>query len=448
MKKLIYIVDDEPLQLHYLQAALRKSNYSVEAFSDPREMLAALEEQEPHAAVVDLIMPELSGVELIREIRKRSPRLPLIAVTAYPEIETAMQAVRAGANDYLKKPFQTAELQLVVERLLEASHLRENLEAIVDQSAQQYSLESFIGTSPAIERVRVELRRLADMPKTNVLIHGENGTGKSYAARVLHYTHPDAAKRLIEINCAKHTTEELESELFGWDETLSDGSVIHHPSLCEVAEGGTILLDYITDADIQVQRKLHEYLIRVSGESVSPDDPIGCRIIAATTVDPGTEAGRAKFYPPLFETLSLFDLSMPTLRERGEDIVDLAQHFIVRSESSSSVKVRGLTDAAKEALRGYAWPGNVRELKSVIERALVTTETAMIDAKDLHLGAMYHTKEDESGISDTLASLRELEIQQIRRVLEYTNGDVTKAAQILGISRKSLWERRKRYSLD
>jgi DNA-binding NtrC family response regulator len=447
MKKLIYIVDDEPLQLNYLRTALRKINYLVRTFSDPYDFLQALDTNTPDIAVIDLVMPQLSGVELIGEIRSKSPRLPIIAVTAYPEIESAIGAVRAGANDYLKKPFQTAELQLVVERLLQSAHLRDNLDAMIDKNASQYSLDAFIGSSPIIETIRVELQRLADMPNENVIITGQNGSGKSYAARILHYAHPDASKRLVEINCARHTKEELEAELFGWDEELPDGSLLHHPSLCEVAEGGTILLDYISQADLDTQRKLHEFLL---GQSSTDEGGKGttCRIIAATTVDLDSPDASRAIDPLLLEHFSLFRVDMPALHVRGEDIIALALHFIETSESSTSVNVRGLTDAAKDELLEYPWPGNVRELKSVIERALVTTETHMIDAKDLHLGSTYHTKGDESIISDTLSSLRELEIQQIRRVLEYTHGDVTKAAQILGISRKSLWERRKRYSLD
>jgi DNA-binding NtrC family response regulator len=410
MKKLIYIVDDEPLQLNYLRTALRKINYLVRTFSDPYDFLQALDTNTPDIAVIDLVMPQLSGVELIGEIRSKSPRLPIIAVTAYPEIESAIGAVRAGANDYLKKPFQTAELQLVVERLLQSAHLRDNLDAMIDKNASQYSLDAFIGSSPIIETIRVELQRLADMPNENVIITGQNGSGKSYAARILHYAHPDASKRLVEINCARHTKEELEAELFGWDEELPD----------EVAEGGTILLDYISQADLDTQRKLHEFLL---GQSSTDEGGKGttCRIIAATTVDLDSPDASRAIDPLLLEHFSLFRVDMPALHVRGEDIIALALHFIETSESSTSVNVRGLTDAAKDELLEYPWPGNVRELKSVIERALVTTETHMI---------------------------RELEIQQIRRVLEYTHGDVTKAAQILGISRKSLWERRKRYSLD
>lgn len=444
MKKLIYIVDDEPLQLHFLQAALKNTDYEVESFSDPFDMLRSIAIRVPDAAVVDLIMPELSGVELIRRIREQAPTLPLIAVTAYPEIETAMNAVRAGANDYLKKPFQSVELQLVVERLLQEQHIRNNLESIIGSNAQKYSLESFIGDSPAIKQMRVEMLRLADMENAHILICGETGSGKSFLARVLHFTRPDVTKRLVEVNCARCTREELDAELFGWTEALSDGSLVPHPSLCEVARGGTILLDYVTHAEMTTQRRLFEYITAPPSEhGVLP-----CRIIATTTADPETEEGQAAFHPPLYEALSLFRIALPSLRQRGRDVLALARMFIRISGTSTAVRVQDLTPAAEQALLAYDWPGNVRELKSVIDRAIITTQTNMIDAGDLHLRSTPHPDGSQPGGATAVMSLREHEIAQIRRVMTLTKGDMTKAAQILGISRKSLWERRKRYALD
>jgi len=444
MKPLIYIVDDEPLQLHYLQVALSRSNYDVQTFADPREMLAALTTKEPDAAVIDLIMPQLSGIDVIREIRRRSLHLPLVAVTAYPEIETAMNAIRAGANDYLKKPFQTQELQFVVQRLLDATHLRTNLESLLEQHASQYSLDGFIGSSSAIERTRVALRRLADMPNASVLITGPYGSGKSYAARMLHYAHPDVSKRLLEIGCAEHETQDLERQLFGWEEQRDDRTIVSHASLLDVAGSGTILLDDITDADVRIQRQLHDLLV-ASAEKADPRQSF--RLIAMSLADPSKEETQALFHPPLLEALSLFTVWIPALRDRDDDVLELAQHFIEGAGPGSSARVRGLTDAAARALKEYSWPGNVRELRSVIERAIVSARTPMIDVEDLHLGATHAGTDDGRSASNTLTSLRELEIQQIKRVLEFTGGDVTRAAQILGISRKSLWERRKRYSL-
>ena len=449
MRRLIYVVDDEPLQLHYLQAALRKENYQVETFSDPYDVLAALKKRMPHAMVVDLIMPQLSGTELITEIRKTAPKLPLIAVTAYPEIETAMGAIRAGANDYLKKPFQTAELQLVVERLLATVALKDSLDAIAQRNASVFSHDAIIGESPAIQALKDQLRLVVDIPGANVLISGEAGTGKSFLARVLHYANPDVMRRLVEVNCATMSPDELQAELFGRHIPGSGGSTLYYPALCEEAEGGTILLDSIDRADIETQEKLYTRLTTPNQDSDAPEDqPTTCRVIGIASLQEDKPLDRNDFYPALFDHLSLFTFSVPPLRERGKDVLSLARKFINSMRPSSSVPIHGLTPAAERALLRYDWPGNIRELKSVIERAIVVTRTQQIDEKDLHIGATYHTKSDESVMSQTLASLRELEIDQIKRVLTYTQGDVTKAAHILGISRKSLWERRKRFSIE
>ncbi|MCU0454114.1 MAG: sigma-54 dependent transcriptional regulator [Bacteroidetes bacterium] len=449
MKKTIYIVDDEPTILQLERNILENRGFQVVAFQSPGEMLQMAREGLPAIFVVDIWMPEMSGIDVIRAIRGISTQVPIVVMTAESRIEVAIEALRAGANDFLRKPVVAEELALAVNRLLEVTTLKATLTSIQSDQAAPYPIESLIGDSPQMKAVRAFVERVVAFPDATLLLRGESGTGKNHVARVIHYNSSRAAGRFVDINCASIPDQLLESELFGYEKGAFTDARAPKMGLIEAGNLGTVLLDEINAMSPALQAKLLTVLEQRTFRRLgsTEDVDIDVRIMTTTNANLEEELFRQGFRDDLYYRINVVSIEIAPLRARPMDIEPLAMKFIAGFNRQFGRSVTGLTGDALKALNGYAWLGNVRELKNVIEHAMIFSDGQTLSATDLVLG-----KGVPSSSSHTSAfrprSMVEMEREVITQTLLHTAGDTVKAASILGISRKTLWEKRKKYGLE
>lgn len=397
--------------------------------------------------ISDLNMPEMTGIEFTQKFKELAPDIPVILITAFGSIETAIEAIRKGAFDYTTKPFKLAEMSVTVERALKFRDLHlENarLQTEIDSSS---TFARIIGKSPGMKEVFDLIRRVAPA-SANVLITGESGTGKERVARAIHDEGPRRAKRFIAINCTAIPETLLESELFGHAKGSFTGAVGRKRGLFEEADGGTIFLDEIGDMDLALQAKLlrviQERKIRAVGDNI--DREVDVRIIAATHKDLKAAIKNNSFREDLYYRLAVIPIVIPPLRHRREDIPLLADHFLRKYASMNNSIVKGFTKEAMARLMSMPWEGNVRELENIIERAVVLARGEQIDSSDLP-GPAHGDVESffASTQSGTLPTLEDIERRYIKFVLEKTGGRKEKAAQILGVNRRTLYRKEREY---
>ncbi|MDE3058116.1 MAG: sigma-54-dependent Fis family transcriptional regulator [Bacteroidota bacterium] len=452
MKATIYIVDDEEIHLRFGKKALEKGGYNIETFIRSQDFLNAVDRSVPDLVLVDMIIPEISGAELIKELRKRSSILPIVVVTADPRIESAIQAIKNGANEYLRKPINPGELNLMVEKLLDYSQMREELQSIQTDNQKKYSLESLVGECEQIQSLKAFIRRVIEYPNATILLTGESGTGKGHVGRIIHYSSQKSNKRFVDINCAAIPEALLESELFGFEKGAFTDARAPKKGLFEIADGGTVLMDEVNSMSASLQAKLLSFIETRSFRRLGSVDElkVDLRLISTTNSNLNEEIARKNFREDLYYRINVVSANIPPLRERGSDVIILTTHFINEFNNQFRKHVEGLTKSAEEKLLEYEWPGNVRELHNVIEHAMIFTDRDTLDIDELVLGMKPRTTTgDNTGTENFIArSLSEVEAQHISDVLNYVNGDTTKAAEILGISRKNLWEKRKKLNLE
>jgi len=381
----ILVVDDKELMRDSVATTLVRRGHTVVTVGSAATALDKLTSKPCDAVITDLQMPEMDGLELLREIRKIDEQLPVILMTAYGTIETAVAAMKEGAYDYITKPFSGDELLVSVERAIKHGELlRENqiLKAAATTNGSDHgSTHELIGDSPVIGELRTKLTQIADSHGT-VLIHGESGSGKEVAARWIHEHSPRADKPFLAINCAALSTNLLESELFGHEKGAFTGADKLRKGRFELADGGTLLLDEISEIAPEIQAKLLRVLQEHTFERVgsSTSRAVDVRVIAATNRDLPREVSAGNFRQDLYFRLNVLPVPMPPLREHREDIGTLAGHFLQQVAQREGKPVKRLDHAALELMRQYAWPGNVRELQNICERAAVLTGSAVIAA--------------------------------------------------------------------
>jgi DNA-binding NtrC family response regulator len=449
MKKTLYIVDDEPSILQLERNILENRGFQVVAFGSPVELLSKARLGLPSLFVVDIWMPEMSGIDVIREIRSISPHVPIVVVTAESRIEVAIEALRAGANDFLRKPVVAEELALAVNRLLEVSELKETLTSIQSDQAALYPVESLIGHSPQMKAVRAFVERVVGYPDATLLLRGESGTGKNHVARVIHYNSRRAQGRFVDINCATIPDQLLESELFGHEKGAFTDARAPKKGLIEVGQNGTVLLDEINAMSPALQAKLLTVLEQRTFRRLgsTEDIEVDARIITTTNANLEEELIRRGFRDDLYYRINVVSIEIPPLRARPEDIESLATRFIAQFNRQFGRSVRRVTPEGLKAMAAHHWPGNVRELRNVIEHAMIFTDRDELGTADLVLGKGVMPS-SANVASQRTRSLVEVEREHIQQVLLHTAGDTVKAASILGISRKTLWEKRKKYGLE
>ena len=432
----VLVVDDEPIVLQSLAAWLRQEGHEVDTAEGARKALKLAAGRRYEIALVDIKMPDIDGLELQSRLAAADPELTIIIMTAYASVESAVKALKAGAYDYIPKPFNPEELSHLVRRAIEHRSLRfenirlkERLEAITSPSP-------IIGTSTAMQEVLDLIAAVSETDST-VLIKGDSGTGKELVARAIHAGSPRRYGPMVIVNCGALAEGLLESELFGHEKGAFTGAQYRHKGKFEVADGGTIFLDEIGTISPRVQvellRVLEEKIVtRVGGQALIPVD---FRVIAATNQDLETLIARSEFREDLYWRLNVFAVQIPPLRERPEDIPPLAEHFLEIYTRSMNRKPMRLSSETLDALKNYRWPGNIRELQNAIERAVVVGTPPVIKAEDLPV------RVTSPAVQPGPLALHELERAHILRVLDSCSWNITRAARLLEVDRGTLYNK-------
>jgi two-component system, NtrC family, response regulator AtoC len=452
-KKQVLIVDDEPNLRKILAAQLSRDGYDVMTAEDGEQGLATLREHHIDLVITDLKMPKVDGMALLREALREEPELPIVMITAHGTIDTAVEALKTGAFDYLTKPFDKDEVRQIVAKALRTRELRGADATPADSSSG--ARFGIIGTSTGITDLYAILERVADTP-TTVLITGESGTGKELVARALHEHSSRKDKPFIKVNCAAIPKELIESELFGYERGAFTGAVASKPGRFELANGGTLFLDEIGEIPIEMQVKLLRALQESEFERVGGIKTIrvDVRLVAATNRDLKKLIAGGNFREDLFYRLNVVPIRLPALRERASDIPLLVEHFLAKFNGRLKKHVQGVEVPAMEILSTYPWPGNIRELENVIERAVLFCDTPKLKpenlppevrgsspvfAAPLPEANLQAALSGEGGLKEHVkVAMSRLERELVSRALGQTNGNVTHAARLLKISRKGL----------
>ncbi|MBI4269328.1 MAG: sigma-54-dependent Fis family transcriptional regulator [Candidatus Rokubacteria bacterium] len=438
MKPRVLVVDNDPEMVSLLARHLEGEGRLATAATSGAEALAALEREEYDVVLTDLVMDGVDGWAVLRETQRRLPRARVILMTAFASLETAIEAMRHGAWDYLTKPFKLAEVSLAVDRALDDLRLREENRRLRAEVEQRFSFDRLLGRSAAMQAVFDRLRAVADTDAT-ILLLGESGTGKELAARAIHHASARRAGPFVPVNCAAIPETLLESELFGHEKGAFTGADRRRRGLFAEANAGTLFLDEVGDIPLPLQAKLLRALQDKTIRPVGGSEEIrlDLRLIGATHRDLLALVGEGKFREDLYYRLAVIPIRLPSLRERLGDVLLLATHFLARAAGPLGKTLEGFDEAATAWLLGHRWPGNVRELENVVERAATLARGPRVSRADLGTEFVPETAL-EGSLRPTLA---ELEERYIRRVLEETGGDKAAAAKILGISVRTLQRR-------
>lgn len=444
----LLVVDDESIARDNLALLLRRQNYAVDTAANGREAVALLDGGDYDLVLTDLMMHDVDGLGLLRHIRQHHADTEVIMITGYPTIETAVEAMQAGAYHYLAKPYRIEEARILVQKALEKRALRLEVHHLREQLHNRELPVPMLGNAPVVEVLKQLIARVAPSDVT-VLILGETGTGKELAARMVHLFSRRSGQRFLAINCGAFNEELLESELFGHEQGAFSGAARLKKGLFEAAEGGTLFLDEVGEMSLAMQVKLlralqERYIRRVGGTA---DIPVDVRVVAATNRDLKADVTAGSFRADLFYRLNVVLLRMPSLTERCSDIPLLARYFVEKAARDMQLPTPDIADDALTVLERYPFPGNVRELQNIMERAVVMCSGGVImpghlppDMLDAPLHVMRVGERQPMTLED-------LEREHIVWTLEHVGGNRSMAARLLGIDRASLWRKLKRYGL-
>src|SRR5690242_1034277 len=435
MSEKILIVDDEPSNRKILAQELTHKGFSVDTASDGKEALAKVTSSAPDLVILDYMMPDLSGLDVLKELCKNGSDVPIIMITAYGSIERAVEVMKAGAYDFITRPFDPDYIELIIRKALERQVLKREVEILSGEIRDRYHL--IVGESPKM-KLAVDMARKAAASKSTVLLLGESGTGKELFARFIHNQSDRANRPFIAINSVGLSKELLESELFGHEPGAFTGANKLKKGKVELANGGTIFFDEIGDVSREMQAKLLRFLQEREFERVGGTSTISVdvRVIAATNRDLGAAVQREDFREDLYHRLNVVAITPPPLRERKEDIAILADFFLKKFSAATRRSVTMISEKAQRTMMTYDWPGNVRELANAIEHAVVLGSGPVIEATDLpsrFASASFLPASDNLSYRDGVnAARKELVVKALRK----TNGNRAAAARLLGLETK------------
>jgi DNA-binding NtrC family response regulator len=449
--KSVLVVDDDESLRRVTQMQLEEAGYEVFTAADGTAGLRVMEESAPPLVVADLKMPGMSGIELLRELRSRYPETTVILITAFGTVQTAVEAMRAGAYDYITKPIDYDELLLVLERALERRSLLDQVENLRTTLDEKYGFESIVGRAKPLLHV-IHMARRAALTDSVVLVHGETGTGKELLAKAIHQNSRRKTGPFVVINCGAIPRDLLESELFGHVQGAFTGAIAHKRGRVETAEGGTLFLDEIGELPLELQVKVLRLIQQGEIEKVGATDSIhvNVRIVAATNRDLRAMVEAGTFREDLYYRLAVIPLELPPLRARAEDIPELAEHLFLQLKQRHGRPELRLPASLLPFFAGYGWPGNVRELENAIERLVVLTagnEIALEDLPECLRREKAAVDQLRLDLPEERLSLEGVEKELIVRALRKFNWNQTQAAMYLDISRRTLIYRMEKYGL-
>lgn len=451
----ILVVDDDAVARELLAEALKKEGYDVEAFGSGEEAIARGRQGPVDLVLTDIRMGAVDGLTVLREFKRLSPDTAIVVLTAFGSLEGAIEAIKQGAYDYLAKPFKKEEIKLVVQRSLDHCRLVRENARFREELKGKDDWSPLVGSSPAMLEVYKLVARVSE-GKSTVLLQGESGTGKELIARAVHANSPRRDKAFVPVNCGALPDTLLESEMFGHERGAFTGAVGTKTGLFESANGGTLFLDEIGELgqalQVKLLRVMQDHEVRRVGGTASIK--VDVRIIAATNRDLEQLVKEGKFRDDLYYRLNVVRITLPSLKERHEDIPMLAHHFLQKCGAGATRAVRGFHPDTLALLQRYRWPGNVRELENAIERAVSLSHGPLLTPEDLpsairQAGTMSEARVEPADLpEDAYLTLEEVEKRHLIRVLKETKGNKVKAAKILGIDRRTLYRMAERFGVD
>ena len=444
----ILVVDDEALIRWSLSERLKSDGYHV---LEAETGAAAIERLADGVDLVllDYRLPDTDGLAVLREIKKADPDILVILLTSFVSVETAVEAMKLGAYHYANKPFNLDEVSATVSRALETTQLRREVRELRANEARPYSLKRIVGPSQAMSDLRALVAKVAASPGSTVLLTGESGTGKDLVAKVIHYTSDRASRPFMNITCSALPEHLLESELFGHERGAFTDARMQKRGLLEMADGGTVFLDEVSEMVPALQAKLLRFLEEKSFKRVggAADIRVDVRVVAATNRTLDEEVGKGRFRSDLFYRLNVLPIPLPPLREHPEDVAILAQFFVDQFNAEFKKRINGLTPAAVELLRTYGWPGNVREMRNVVERAMLLCEGNRLDVGDFAALTASGSSADGFELPAAGVDLEQVERSLVVQALRRSGGNQTKAATLLGMNRDQIRYRIEKFNL-
>jgi len=447
-RAVILVVDDDAAMCEFLKEELEREGFAIEVAAGGRAGVERVKRGGIDLVVSDVKMPDLDGLDLLREIRAVEPCPYVITITAFGSIDTAIRAVKLGAYDYVTKPFEIDQLLLTIDKALSERALRSEVVRLREEVNRRDRLDNLIGRSSVMQEIFSLIRRVAGS-QASVLITGDSGTGKELVARAIHAHGPRKARPFVAMNCSAIPETLLESELFGYARGAHSTARTDRQGLLVEADGGTLFLDEVAELPLPLQPKLLRVLqdgeVRPLG--TNKVEQVDVRVIAATNRDLAASLREGQFREDLYYRLNVVQIHLPPLRARTEDLLPLAEHFLARSSARSGKTLRGFAESAKKIMLAYSYPGNVRELENVVERAVALAESDLIGPDDLPPAMRERKSQDRlaTAVAQGL-SLEQLEREYIERVLDAEGGNKTRAAQRLGLDRKTLYRKLEEYA--
>jgi two-component system NtrC family response regulator len=450
----ILIIDDEKNYLLILEAILEEEGYTVTALGDPVMAMTYLEESEVDVVITDMKMPGMTGQEVLENVRRHHPHIPVMIMTAFGTIDRAVEAMKSGAFDYITKPFSNDEILLSVRKALKLSHAERQNRLLRESLAEKFGKEAILGNSKAMQDVLALAGKVAPT-RSNVLITGESGTGKELVARAIHIASDRKDMPFVSVNCMSLNPGVLESELFGHEKGSFTGAMALKRGRFELAQGGTLFLDEIGELSLEMQVKLLRVLQERVIERVGGTETLAVdfRLVAATNKNLQEEIVAGRFREDLFYRLNVVNIHLPPLRERREDIPILASHFLRKFSLENNREVLGFTAGAIDYLSAYEWPGNVRQLENVIERCVVLSSRDVIDVEDLPPELRDEEMQFKSAVDllplkiNLSETLEKIEAALIRRAMVHSGFVQVKTAEMLDVSKSLLQYKLKKYKI-